>query len=31
MLVFGRGALPIPFRCMDGGQQQVFRALALGR
>jgi hypothetical protein len=31
LLVFERGALPIPFRCMNTGQQERFRAFALAR
>jgi hypothetical protein len=31
LLVFERGALPIPFRCMNTGQLERFRAFALAR
>lgn len=31
LLLFARGALPIPFRCLDSGQRQRLRALALTR
>ena len=31
LLVFTRGALPIPFRCLDSGQLQRLRKLALAR
>ncbi|QJD99233.1 YcxB family protein [Massilia forsythiae] len=31
LLVFARGAMPIPLRCLDAGQQERFRAYALAR
>jgi hypothetical protein len=31
LLLFERGALPIPFRCLDGGQLERLRAYALAR
>lgn len=31
LLLFARGALPIPFRCLDSDQLQRLRALALAR
>lgn len=31
LLVFARGALPIPLRCLDAAQQERFRAYALAR
>lgn len=31
LLVFKRGALPIPFRCLDSGQLERLRAFALAR
>lgn len=31
LMVFSRGALPIPYRCLDAGQSQCLRALVAGR